>query len=78
MGELFVSVEFAVTDMMLTAGIEELSGTWLLLTGDTAGGLSILSCGNSVFKEAAEVVLDIVVDVEVAADNINGCLTGVV
>lgn len=63
---------------MLTAGTEEFSGTWLVMTGDTAGGLSVLSGGNSVFKDAAEVELDIVEDVEVAADNINGCLTGVV
>ncbi len=78
MGELFISVEFGITDIMLTAGTEELPGTWLVLTGDKAGGSSALSRGNSIFEEAAEVALDIVVDVEVAADNINCCLTGVV
>ncbi len=63
---------------MLTAETEELWGTWLVSTGDTAGGSSAFSCGNSVFEEAAEVALDIVVDVKAAADNINCCLTGVV
>lgn len=78
MGELFVRVEFGVTEMMLTAGTEEFPGTWLMLTGDIAGGSSVLSRGNSVFEAAAELALDIVVDVEVTPDNINGCLTGVV
>lgn len=78
MGELFVNVEFGVTDKMLTAGTEGLSGTWQVLTGKTAGGLLALSFGNIVFTEAAEVTLDIVVDVEPADDNINGCLTGMV
>lgn len=63
---------------MLIAGTEELPGSWLMLTGDTADGSSALSRGNSVFEEEAEVALDIVVDVEVTPENINGCLTGVV
>lgn len=71
-------MEFGVTDIMLIAGTEELPGSWLMLTGDTADGSSALTRGNSVFEEEAEVALDIVVDVEVTPENINGCLTGVV